>query len=389
MKGLFMRIVFLLCCMPMVLLSCVDPVRPVSRNFDRVACNPNATGVTIDELEEVTEENVGEYQLSGECDRDQSEVLVNIEGNPLVRYPICMQGKWEVSADISGLVNKKERFQIAVSQGSANRNMLCENVRNYFICPNNYIAISDLPYIDGHSFCVMKYEAKVKSGTPIPTRLGENILVKAEALANGDLITRVTEETAIQFCKQNGPGYDLIHNDEWQLIAHHIERTPDNWSHNTRDITSGNRLNIGYVGSGAVSKSNTDEEQSNWDLNKRVHQLANQEYIWDFAGNLWEIVRHDITDLPGGETYTGFVNDMPSAYQNDFGPERDYSVFNSRERTNLFGGLGYMLANEWGGAIIRGGSNQWRINGIFSTNVMLSGDRLRRIDIGFRCVYYP
>ena len=383
-----MKIIFLLFYILVTLVSCVNPVRPISRNFDRVACGANTQDVTIDELEEVTEENVSDYRLSGTCERNESEVLVNIEGNPLVRYPICMQGRWEVIADISGHINKKERFQVAVSQGSSNRNMLCENVRNYFICPNNYIAVSDLPYLNSYAFCVMKYEAKVQSGTPLPNRLGANVLTKAESLANGDLITRVTEETAAQFCKQNGPGYDLINNKEWQTIARHIERTPENWSHNTRDITSGNRLNIGYIGGGAISTSDTDEEQSNWDMNKRVHQLANQEYIWDFAGNLWEIVKHDLTGLPGEESYIGFVNDMPQSYQEDFGPERDYSVFSSRERPNLFGGLGYILAKEWGGSIVRGG-NQWRTAGVFSANVQFSGDRLRRIDVGFRCVYYP
>ena len=391
-----MKFVFLIISVLVILFSCVNPVRPVSRNFDRVACNPNATGVTIDNLEPVTADNVHEYRLHGTCERSQSEVLVNIEGNPLLRYPICMNGRWEVYADISGNVNKKERFQVAVSQGTANRNMLCTNVQNYFVCPNNYIAVSRLPYMDSHNFCVMKYEAKVKSGDEIPTQLGDNRVIKALALANGDLITRVTEDTAIQFCRQNGkdaqngPGYDLMHNDEWQAIARHIERTASNWSDNTRDIISGNHLNIGHSSVGALSSSNTDDEQpDNWSLNKRVHQLANQEYIWDFSGNLWEIVQHNLKGLPSGESYNGFVNTMPPSYQKDFGPERDYSIFNARDRASFFGNLGHILANEWGGAIIRGGAGNRRMVGIFSANVMLTGDRVRRNDIGFRCVYYP
>lgn len=380
----------------MTLLACVEPVRPVSRNFDRAACGATSTDISVNTLNPVDKDNVSEYMLEGKCGRKQAEVLVNIEGNPLSQYPICDNtGRWRVVIDVSGLVNKKERFQVAISQGSVNRNMHCQNVENFFVCPSNYIAVSEPLYLNRYtnrtqksSFCVMKFEAKVKSGSPLPTRLGDNTLVKAESLANGDLITRVTEDTAIQFCKQNGPGYDLINNDEWQLIAYHIEDTPENWSNNTTEIIAGNRLNIGFIGSGAQSSSNTDDEQSRWSLNKRSHQLLNNEYIWDFSGNLWEIVQHHLTGISNRETYTGFVHEMPQSYRRDFGPRREYTIFNVRERTNLFGGLGYILGNAWGGTILRGG-NQWRTAGVFSADVRWEPDRARRIDVGFRCVYYP
>ncbi len=380
------RIIVILCSVGFVLFSCVDPVRrPITRNFNRASCNSNVDSVTIDELPNVTNRNISEYRLSGFCDRDRSEVLVNIESVPISRHPICHQGKWETAVDISGIVNKKERFQVAVSQGSSTNNLLCQQVRNFFICPENYIAVSEIPYVESEAFCVMKYEAKVKRGDRIPNQLGQNEIVPALALADGDLITRVNLEDAIQFCNKNGPGYTLINNEEWQAIAKHIERTPYNWSNNTTDIRAGNQLNIGTRGS-PRSNSNTDEERSGWSKYKRVHQLANQEHIWDFAGNLWEIVQHDIRRLP--IEYNGFIHQIPQELQDIFGPQKDYSTLNNRERVNFFGGLGFVQANRFEGTLLRGGA-QFNNRGIFSVDVTRTANRVRRTDVGFRCVFHP
>ncbi len=378
----------LLCMVVFCFSSCTERALPISRNFDRVACSSQSSSVTIDELPVVNNRNVSNYKLSGTCERNRSEIFINIEGSPLNQHPICSSGQWEVYIDISGLINKKERFQVAVSQGSSNSNMLCQQVQNYFVCPDNYIAVSEIEYVDNEAFCVMKYEAKTRKGTRQPTRFGANRIIQAESLADGDLITLITEETAIQFCKQNGAGYNLINNDEWQSIAKHIEFTASNWSNNTIDVTTNNRLNIGYSGSGAKSNSDTNDERSVWDFHKRSHQLFNNEYIWDFAGNLWEIVQHNIQSVP--VDYIGYVAQIPQELRNLFGPQRDYSIYNSRERTRLFGGLGHIQTSKdsFKGALLRGGAHL-RTAGVFSADMTRSENQLRRLDVGFRCVYHP
>ncbi len=364
--------------------------------FNTQQCNDSNTEKTanIDELDPIDSSNANDYTLSGTCKRDKSEVTVYITGHPLDKSPICSRGKWEVSADITGIVNKKERIQIAVSQ-AGDRGLLCKSITNYFVCPDGYIGVPEWDGITSKSFCAMKYEAKVKSGTKLPTRY-ENIIIKAEGIANGKLIQRVTESQAIKFCQENGQGYDLLSNDEWQTIARHIEEEPVNWSKGDLSIGSGNKLNIGNISHPKEQTNEDDINDKKWRENKRYHKLTNTEYIWDLSGNLSEIVRHDITGLPTAYhingtpvSYTGYVYKMPKSLKDLFGPNRDYSILDDRERRHGFAGLGYIHGNRFAGGVLRGGSNK-RTAGIFSADTSLKKDRTDfRPKIGFRCVYHP
>ena len=357
------------------------------RQFDSETCNSNVENRTanIDEMEAIDSNNAHDYKITGTCKRDNSEVRVYIEGHPLDKQPTCNRGEWEISADITGIINKKERVQVAVSQAGSS-DLLCKNVTNHFICPNGYIGVPQLDDFTNTNFCVMKYEAKLKSGTSPPSLYNRPIL-KAEAIAKGTLITRVNQEEAIKYCKENGAGYDLIDNDEWLTIAINIERELVNWSNGDIKIGSGNRLNIGNV---SGTKTSSDEDEINdkrWSFNKRTHKLINTEYIWDFSGNLNEIVQHNISSLP--VTYTGYIYQIPTSLRELFGPERDYSILDDRERLRGFGGLGYIQGNRFAGGLLRGGRNS-RTAGIFSADTTVAPDRLKfRSDIGFRCVYHP
>ena len=370
------------------LLSCADSSQRNIRyqQFDSATCNSNIERrtISINEMETMDSNNVHDYRITGTCERDNSEVRVYIEGHPLDKQPTCNKGEWEISADTTGIINKKKRIQVAVSQ-VGNSALLCKNVTNHFICPNGYIGVPQLDGFTNTNFCVMKYEAKVKSGTSIPTH--NRPILKAEAIAKGTLIKRVNEGDAIKYCKENGAGYDLIDNDVWQTIARNIEQEPVNWSNGTTNIGNGNRLNIGNT-SGIESYSDDDDlNDKRWNFNKRSHKLTNTEYIWDFSGNLSEIVKHDISSLP--TTYTGFIYKIPSSLKELFGPNRDYNILDDRERTRGFGGLGYMQGNRFEGGLLRGGSNS-RTAGIFSVDTTVITSRPSfRTNVGFRCVYYP
>ena len=356
------------------------------QQFDRETCNANIDRRTADinELNEISSDNAHNYTVSGTCTRDNSEVKVYIEGHPLDKKPICNRGQWEVSVDITGIINKKERVQVAASQAGSS-GLLCKNTTNHFICPTGYIGIPQLDQFTYNNFCVMKYEAKSRKS--VSSSPYNRPIIKAEAIAGGNLIKRVSEEEAFKYCKENGAGYSLINNKEWQTIARHIEQTKVNWSNGSIQIGNGNRLNIGNT-SGQESTSNeNDINDQKWHLNKRAHKLPNNEYIWDFSGNLEEIVLSNISSLP--VEYSGYIYNIPTQLKELFGPDRDYTILDDRERIRGFGGLGFMTANRFEGSLLRGGSNS-RTAGIFSGDTTITKDRVKaRPNIGFRCVYHP
>ena len=388
----FLYVVWLL---SFVLLSCDDSpttaTGPAYKQFDATACHSEAGNQMAsfsNQLEEMDSQNVSDYTLSGTCKRDGADVRVYIEGHALDTPPACNRGEWQVSANISGIVNKRTTVQLAVSQ-TGSGGLKCKRITNHFVCPDGYIAVSQRDGYTQASFCVMKYEAKVQSESDLGS-LNNPKVVKAEARANGVLITRIDKTRAIKYCEENGAGYNLINNDEWQTIARNIEEVEVNWSKGNKDIENDNILKVGSV---SGLKSSSDErsiDDKRWGKHDRYHKLLSGEYIWDFAGNLTEIVQHDIISLP--VQYRGYVYKIPEELKNLFGPERDYSVFNERERNRGFGGLGFIQAQSFKGSVLRGGTagNRSFGTGVFSADTSFDPDRVSfRANVGFRCVYYP
>ena len=111
---------FILTVSSFFLLSCAENAssRNTYQQFDPETCNSQIERKTadIDELNSIDSSNASDYPISGTCERDNSEVKIYIEGYPLDQPPICNRGKWRVSVDITGIVNQKERIQMAVSQ---------------------------------------------------------------------------------------------------------------------------------------------------------------------------------------------------------------------------------------------------------------------------------
>ena len=365
---------------------------PSYKQFDATACQSNTadsqSASFSSQLEEIDSHNASDYDLSGNCKRDGADVKVYIEGHALDKPPVCNKGEWHISANISGIVNKRTTVQFAVSQ-TGSGGLKCKRVDNHFVCPDGYIAVSKRNSYTQQNFCVMKYEAKVKSRSDLGSGY-ERKVVKAQSRADGVLITRINRQDAIRYCEENGAGYNLINNDEWQTIARNIEEVDVNWSKGNRDIKNDNFLKIGSI-SGLNSNSNENSiDDKRWNKHDRYHKLLNGEYIWDFSGNLIEIVQHNISSLP--VEYRGYVYQIPPELKDLFGPQRDYSIFDERERNRGFGGLGFIQAKPFKGAILRGGASGSRAlgTGVFSADTTSDPDRVSfRSNVGFRCVYYP
>ena len=354
--------------------------------FDQVKCNSNQDRriADIGELDEIDSNNASNYKISGTCTRDNSEIKVYVEGHPIDKSPLCQRGQWEVFTNISGIVNQKERVQVAVSQ-AGNSDLLCKNTINHFICPNGYIGVSQLDSYTSRDFCVMKYEAKTSED--LSSRGLYNLpLIQAESKAKGHLIRGVfvTQSLAIKACTQNGVGYNLINNDQWQTIARSIEKVDVNWSEGNIRIGGGNRLNIGNVSSVSSESNEDDINDKRWRESNRSHKLLNGEYIWDFSGNLTEIVQHNIGSASA--SYRGQVYNMPVALKQLFGPDRDYTILGSEGRLEG-SGLGYINTQQFKGGLLRGGG-QGRRTGIFSADTSVDSER-HYPKTGFRCVYEP
>ncbi len=372
-------------------LSCdqSSPIRDY-KPIDPESCNSRITRTRadFDELDIIDSDNVSEYRISGTCENENAELKIYIEGYPLDDPPVCNRRKWEISVDITGIVNQKERIQFAVSQ-PGERGLLCKNTSNHFVCPRGYIGVAEFDNFTSAAFCVMKYEAKTSSDINKGSFYNRPI-IKAEAIASGNVITKINESDAIKYCKENGVGYDLINNDEWQTIARHIESVAVNWSQNTTKIQNGNILNIGSTRK--ETSSNNDNITDQWKLNKRTHKLPNNEYIWDLSGSVSELVQHSIQSLP--TTYTGYIYKLPTSLKRLFGPDRDYTILDDRERRNSFAGLGFMEGRRLESGLIRGGGLRGfsrRNVGIFSvdTTIDTNNIHLRGLNVGFRCTYHP
>ena len=385
---------FLFLLLSFVFISCdgnIPNAKRPTRPFDPITCQSsteNQMASFSQDLSTIDSRNASDYTLSGTCKRDGADVKVYVEGHPLDKSPACNRGEWQVSANISGIVNKRKTVQLAVSQTSSG-GLKCKKVDNHFICPDGYIAVSKRDNYTAEDFCVMKYEAKVKSQSDLGSAYRRKI-VKAESRVDGVLISRVSEQEAIKYCEENGAGYTLINNDEWQTIGRNIEEVEANWSKGNKSIEIDNLLKVGNISGLKSSIPEQKIDDKIWNKHDRYHKLLNGEYIWDFSGNLTEIVQHKITSL--SPEYRGYIYKIPQELKELFGPKRDYSIFNERDRSRGFGGLGFIQAESFSGTILRGGTGGRRASGagVFSADTSADPNRVHfRVSVGFRCVYYP
>ena len=373
----------------MTVLSCrIQPDALYLEQFDRETCNRNVDrGIDIDELPIADIGNVHDYRLSGSCNKNDVEIKVFVEGRMLDNEVICHRGKWEISVDIAGAVSQRESFQVAISQGGGG-GRVCEEVENYFICPDNYVGISNVVGASSDSFCVMKFEARFESGEEFENPFDrKGLRLRASARPNGSIITDVSINNAIKYCKENGIGYNLLTNDEWQIIARSIELEDSNWFEKESGVRALNYLNFGNVFGSIQTDGDTSDERGIWSKETRFHRLLNGSMIWDFSGNVWEIVSHNIKL---SDDYEGYIYRLPSSMKHIFGPEKNYRSLDSISELRNYGvGLGY-ASLEGGSIILRGGSfRSYEMNaGIFSV-MSTSSTNEERSDVGFRCTYRP
>jgi hypothetical protein len=281
-------------------------------------------------------------------------------------------------------------------------------------CPTGYVAVEGNPlynteYTNG-GFCVMKYEAKLLSGTghnntsptcSTGTEDYTSITTQVTSTSSGTPLVEINMCAAKQACVNSG-GH-LITNDEWMTIVRNIEQVPENWSG-------------GSVGSGYLPRGNSDGSAALdgtdflTGVNKRTLILTNGEEIWDLAGNVWQWTNNVINYSPppryldNGTEVTDTTNrwydyspNGGAGYYidpNNLGsfPLEKKDLYLLDESYNANNGVGriYLLGSATTNrGFLRGG--YW-IRGAYAgvLTLVLSNDlSSRRLSVGFRCVVVP
>ena len=335
--------------------------------------------VSLKSLDYIDSNNAGAYVLRGRCDKKKATVRITVNGYKISNNPICNNKRWEVELDLSAIVTTEKSI---VFQITHDNDSICKEVRVAFTGPPGYIPVPPLENYYEFGFFVMKYEAKIES---------RNSSAKAVSKPDGAPLTRVTQEEAVTLCRNNGPRYDLIKNEQWQNIVRSIEKTGENWSLGKDIISDNNAINCGILrGSPQPAKSNDRDDcadyncSPNWDVKRRTHVLYNGEIIWDICGNVGEIMKDKYT---AGESFKGDIFEMGGQLKKLFGPKKSYSLVKTTRRTNKWN-LGYAEVKSNYDLIVRGMPGSFA--GVFSVQVR-KNQKDRRGDsyVGFRCVYLP
>jgi hypothetical protein len=333
-------------------------------------------------------------------------------------------------------------------------------------CPIGYIGVPGATLLEGTTvsdFCVMKYEAKALNTSTLVVDLDGMRLadgsqwttlflsdISARSLADGQPMRAINYTDARFECQELGSGYDLISDYQWMVVAENILRMPINdidSSANTQlatgyarigpstplSTTSSNDPSISgcdvWQSLGSISNAFTSTCQlrgnvstfgyngtaTNFSISYgantigksqlRTHVISNGNVLWDFAGNVYEIVRNVTPSgqisYPGASYYQ-FVTNYPISsgsaeyYDSDdnYLADAPLTLFNSwmaptaSSSTQGLGSINLLVYNSSERQIVRGGAYGTGIGGIFGVSSGLQL-YLYAMDRGFRCVYTP
>ncbi len=263
--------------------------------------------------------------------------------------------------------------------------------------PRNYILVPALAGYTTKDFYVAKYEMKLT----YDGRSGYDIgISSAEDEPWSGAYDDEYEKKYVMYRCLNP--LSLISNAQWQTIARNIESVASNWSGGS--VGSGflnrghsdNKPNASLVASPDDNNSCEGTENSCnktvWHDQRRTHVLTNGKIIWDFGGNVGEVVRDDYADLGVSPVTPGTwveSKDLLEANRKLFG--------SSNAAWGRAQGLGDYLPGKGSkeSILFRGGTwHDGEHSGVFSAKFLEPdeiNDRYKRAKegIGFRCVYEP
>ena len=387
---------------------------------------------------DISSANVASFTILGICLGEDQEVTVNAGGLTPTTQPICSNGAWEVTMDLTGL-NKMTSIVVTAEQSLSNGNTYqdSETITNNFVCHEGFIGIPALKDFTTNSFCVAKYEMKNAGADTADDDTDDSTVSQASGLP----IVSINKADALTKCQEIGEGYNMMINNEWQTIARNVEAVLSNWENQNNGIdeftilAQGNMMGPARSDTVSILAAGPDsnpcfgiellegEECSDsiWHRHRRAHTLSNGEVIWDLGGNVTEWVRdnNDVRQVTDKEEHEGFYTHTFAGFAIQFYPGNAgtprhlsldgetspaktiqhlfftanryiSSVGGNRDRREdiYYRGLGKvgLRKDNIPGSLTRGGSSG-RNEGVFSVYMRNATDESNTI--GFRCAYHP
>ncbi|MBX3018465.1 MAG: hypothetical protein KF767_11280 [Bdellovibrionaceae bacterium] len=249
-------------------------------------------------------------------------------------------------------------------------------------CPTGFVLVPESPSKSLPEFCVMKWEARVSSGTAVATSTGAPRV-------------NITRADAVTACTNMGAGYSLVTKDQWTGMMRNVESVNANWSGGTRGVGCIFTGNVNYNGNCSYDGALHESGEANV---KARFSFSNGEQIWHLNGNVSEWVMGSYTTTNnttsanfrmGSRTNGGF-NKMSATDRTAHGPLfDDYgSGCGVGDDTNVNNcGLGYYVGANGDAYMTRGGeANDTRWDAY--TVEAFAADTIQDY-IGFRCAYQP
>jgi hypothetical protein len=257
-------------------------------------------------------------------------------------------------------------------------------------CPTGYLLVPGDSSFNTTDFCVMKYEAKFGGQGAVSQAIGNPAVYHDQGAARSA-------------CRNLGPGYALINNNEWMTLATNIANVASNWSSGAVGTTALNRGHSDNSPANAFAAVADDNDPCNgtgqtcssstWHDQRRTHNLSNGGVIWDLAGNVWEWVDYyNAYDKPTPATaawyeFTAITGSavMPKSM---LIPTNAVKAWWNDSWNGATNGIGQMYpgAQGSGGALLRGGD--WGSGAVF-TVYLIGNPTSATTNIGFRCVFRP
>gem|GEM_PF-781552 len=251
----------------------------------------------------------------------------------------------------------------------------------------------------GLGFHIMKYEAKIQGYSNGNQTYSASFV--PESRPAGTPWVNISQTQAIAECQSLGAGYRLITNAEWTSLARHLTGQATNWSNGavgngvlSRGYSANSTRGDSFTNTQAASTTGASSDVYNVSANsvgssglfslKRVHYLANNTDIWDFAGNVWEWNNNTCVQGTGtGKWHSNTVyiewNDtnLQDYERGVAGPDPVYtSTYNAGQYYGCsVDGNGFLKGGYWGTG------NQ---SGLYSLSQYRSPSSFGS-DIGFRC----
>ena len=261
-------------------------------------------------------------------------------------------------------------------------------------CPTGYIKVpKGATGLVLEDFCVMKYEAK------------NDGLNNISVTPSHSPWASISASSAKSVCKAIGTDYDLISNDEWMVIALNIESNVQNWTGGTLYGGSLYKGHSDFSPSAAQAISDTTNYYNNTGstsgVQRRVHVLDNSEIIWDFSGNLREIVDYGTASTYTSPPYCG--TNLPYGYYrqlsvvasqcSNWSDTTRFSPANLITNNTSLNYGAFYADNLPNTVLLRGGTypnpSAYTQVGVFDIQLMGSNTTSAPGDIysGFRCVF--